>query len=242
MAPEYEAVIAMATEEPWTAIRRSRLPVRPNPAGESHVLLGGRALKRHLDTASRYGRDNFRERVYAVCSPAISNYFPRRWFRAHPAKNALSGTRNTSDYLDRFGNHMMVLGVANPRQYRGVGLEGLRYRATGYSILRCNREAREVQVAVWPRWVDPSAPGAKPYPGRAIIVRQLDNGLHGAPWALEKIETPGQPEPVVQVQKETGREVVCTVRIQGKSFTPRVSEPGTYTLIAFDPDGGYRQA
>lgn len=196
----------------------------------------------HLGTTSHYGVDGFRDGVYAVCTPAISNLFPRRWFPAHPGRNALPGTRNTGDYEDRFGNRITVLAVANPHRYPGSGLVGLRNRATGYSILRCNRETRQVQVAVWPRWVDPSGPGARPYQGWPVSFKQLDNGLYGAQWALKKIETSGQHDPVVQVQKEPGREVVYTVRIQGKSFTPRVREPGTYTVIAFDPDGGYRQA
>jgi len=102
----------------------------------------------HLGSTSQYGVDDFRGGVYKVCTPAISNLWPRRWFPAHPAKNALSGTRNSGDYQDRFGNHISVLAVSNPYQYHGAGLEGLRHRATGYSILRCNRETREVKVAI----------------------------------------------------------------------------------------------
>ncbi|HET9177241.1 MAG TPA: twin-arginine translocation signal domain-containing protein [Terriglobia bacterium] len=194
----------------------------------------------HLGTTSHYGIDGFRDGVYDVCTPAISNLWPRRWFPAQPGKNVLPGTRNTGDYEDRFGNHITVLAVANPHQYSGGGLEGLRHRATGYSILKCNRQTREVEVTLWPRWVDPSSPGAKPYPGWPITVKQLDNGLHGAQWALEKITTPGQRDQVVQVRKEADGEIVYTVRMNGESFTPLVRGPGTYTVVAFDPDGGYR--
>ncbi len=195
----------------------------------------------HLGTTSHYGTDEFRDGVYAVCTPAISNLWPRRWFPAHRAPNALPDTRNTGDYEDAFGNRITVLAVANPHQYPGSGLQGLRNRATGYSILRCNRETREVQVAVWPRWVDPSEPGAKPYPGWPITIKQLDNGLHGAQWTLEEIETPGKRDQVIQVRKEPDGEVVYTVRMSGMSFRPLVREPGTYSVVAFDPDGGYRQ-
>src|SRR5690242_1787372 len=195
----------------------------------------------HLGTTSHYGLDDFRDGVYAVCAPAVSNLWPRRWFPAMPGENALPGARNTGGYKDRFGNHITVLAVANPYKYPGGGLEGLRRRATGYSILKCNRQTREVEVALWPRWVDPSASGASSFPGWPIIVKQLDNGLHGAQWRLEKIATAGRRDQVVQVRKEPGGEVVYTVRMNGESFTPLVREPGTYTVIAFDPDGGYRQ-
>ena len=190
----------------------------------------------HIGTTSHYGLEGFRDGVYAVCTPAISNIFPRRWFPAHPGKNPLPDRRNTGDYEDRFGNHMTVLAAACPHQYPGSGLEGLRNRATGYSILHCNRETREIQVAVWPRWVDPSEAG-RPYEGWPITVKQQDNGLYGAEWELERIETPGRRDQVIQVQREPDGEVVYTLRIQGESFTPRVREPGTYTVIAFTPDG-----
>ena len=196
----------------------------------------------HLGTTSHYGVESFRDGVCAVCTPAISSLWPRRWFPPHLGNNALPGTRNTGDYFDRFGNRITVLGAANPHQYSGPGIQGLRYRATGYSILRCNRETREVQVAVWPRWIDPSRPDAKPYRGWPVTLRQLDNGLYDAQWALGKIETPGHRDPVIQVRNESSDEVVYTLRINGESFTPLVREPGTYTVVAFDPGGEYRQA
>lgn len=195
----------------------------------------------HLGTTSHYGVDDFRDGVYAVCTPAISNCFPRRWFPSHSGKDVLPGKPNTGGYQDRFGNHITVLAVANPYRYPGAGLDGLRHRATGYSILRCNRATREVEVAVWPRWLDPSEPDAKPYPGWPIIIKQLDNGLHGARWTLETIETSGKQDQVIRVLKEPDGEVVYTVRMNGTAFTPRVREPGRYSAVAFDPDGGYRQ-
>ncbi len=78
----------------------------------------------HLGTTSHYGVEDFRDGVYSVCTPAISNIWPRRWFPPDPAPNALPGAPNTGDYLDGFGNRMTVLAVANPARYPGPGLEG----------------------------------------------------------------------------------------------------------------------
>lgn len=195
----------------------------------------------HLATASHYGVEAFRDGVYSICTPAISNIFPRRWFPPDMAPNALPGTRNTGDYLDAFGNRMTVLAVANPARYLGPGLDGLRYRVTGYTILKCDRSTRETTVAVWPRWVDPSEPGAKPYDGWPVRFHQLDNGLAGAEWELDRIETPGFQDAVVQVQNAATGEVVYTVRANGTSFIPLVRAAGTYSVIAYDPDGGYRK-
>ena len=195
----------------------------------------------HLGSTSHYGVEEFRDGVYAVCTPAISNIFPRRWFPPDPAPNALPGKRYTGDYVDAFGNRLSILAVANPARYPGPGLEGLRFRVTGYTILTCNRATRKITVAEWPRWIDPSLPGARPYEGWPITIDQIDNGLWGATWQLEPIETPGFRDPVVQVQDETNGEVVYTLRISGESFTPRVRKPGSYTVLAYDPDGFYRR-
>lgn len=195
----------------------------------------------HLGSTSHYGVHEFRDGVYGICTPAISSIWPRRWWPPYQGKNPVNGKRNTGDYLDKFGNKLTILAIACPAQYPGPGLEGLRLRATGYSILTCDKQTRKLTVTQWPRWVDPSVEGAKPYEGWPIVIDQLDNGLRGSEWQLQKIETPEFPDPVVQVQDESNGEVVYTLRVNGTSFLPRVRKPGTYTVLTFDPDGDYRR-
>lgn len=195
----------------------------------------------HLGSTSQYGVHTFRDGAYSVCTPALSNIWPRRWFPPDRAPNALPGRRNTGDYLDAFGNRMTVFAAANPARYPGPGLDGLRFRVTGYTILACNRATRKTTVTAWPRWVDPAAPGAKPYDGWPITIDQLDNGLRSAQWELAAIQTTGFRNPVVQIQDETSGEILYTLRVPGNAFTPLVREPGMYTVIAFDPDGDYRK-
>lgn len=195
----------------------------------------------HLGSTSHYGIEEFRDGVYGVCTPAISSIWPRRWWPPHRGENPLPRKKNTGDYFDAFGNRLTILATANPARYPGPGLEGLRYRVTGYSILHCNRATRQTTVTQWPRWVDPSAPSARPYDGWPIVIPQLDNGLYNAAWQLDRIETPDFRDPVVQVQDEPTGEVVYTLRINGTSFVPPVRKPGTYTVVAFDPDGFYKQ-
>jgi hypothetical protein len=195
----------------------------------------------HLGSTSHYGVEEFRDGVYAVCTPAISNIWPRRWWPPNSAPNELPGKRNTGDYLDAFGNRLSVFAVANPARYPGPGLEGLRFRVTGYTVLTCNRATRKITIAEWPRWIDPSQPGARPYDGWPITIDQIDNGLWGAEWQLDPIQTTGFRDPVVQVQDETDGEVVYTLRINGETFAPRVRKPGSYTVLAYDPDGFYRK-
>ena len=195
----------------------------------------------HLGSTSHYGVDEFRDGVYGICTPAISSIWPRRWWPPSPGKNPVEGMRNTGDYLDKFGNKLTILAAACPAQYPGPGLDGLRLRATGYSILICDKSSRKITVTQWPRWVDPSLAGAKPFEGWPIVIDQLDNGLWGAKWELDSVETPEFPDPVVQVQDESNGEVVYTVRIRGTSFVPRIRKPGIYTVLAFDPDGAFKK-
>lgn len=194
----------------------------------------------HLGTTSHYGVEEFRDGVYSICTPAISNIWPRRWYPPKVASNAQLGRPNTGDHFDAFGNRLTVLAVANPARYPGPGLDGLRFRVTGYTIITCDRATRTTTIAEWPRWVDPTAPDAKPYDGWPITIQQLDNGLWEAGWELERIATNGFQNPVVQVQRMTD-EVVYTLRINGDSFTPLVRDAGVYRVIAYDPDGDYRQ-
>jgi alkaline phosphatase D len=185
----------------------------------------------HLGSMAHYGVSGYRDGVYSICTPAISNIWPRRWFP--PTADG----RNTGDFEDAFGNRVTVMAIANPALYPGGGIEGLRLRATGYTILRCNKAERTTKIEEWPRWVDPSQPGAKPFPGWPVKIQQIDNGLWGAGWELEAIETPEFADPVVQVRNAHDGSVVYTLRIRGHAFTPLVREPGTYVVRAFDPDG-----
>ena len=191
----------------------------------------------HLGSTCHYGIDAFRDGVYGVCTPAISSIWPRRWYPPQPGANALPGTRNTGDYHDALGNRLTVLAIANPARFPGPGLDGLRFRATGYTILKCSRATRKTTITQWPRWVDPSHPEARPFAGWPITVDQLDNGLWGAQWELDRIDTPGFANPVVQVKEEASGEVVYTLRIAGESFTPPVRKGGVYSVVAYDPDG-----
>jgi alkaline phosphatase D len=65
---------------------------------------------------------------------------------------------------------MTVHAVANPRRTEREPTR-LNDRAPGYGIVRAARRAdggARVTFEVWPRFVDPAAPGAVPYPGWPI--------------------------------------------------------------------------
>jgi hypothetical protein len=126
----------------------------------------------HLGMTIQYGIDTFRDGPFAICVPSVANFWPRRWFPEAAGANREPGApRNTGDYLDGFGNRMTVLAVSNPFKL-GIQPADINDPAPGYGIITFQRLDRTITFANWPRWVDPKAPGAKPYPGWPVIVRQ----------------------------------------------------------------------
>ncbi len=195
----------------------------------------------HLGSTVQYGIEDWNDAAWALCVPSVANIFPRRWFPPAPGRNPRPHSpRNTGEYLDGFGNKVTVHAVSNPL---AVGIEpaAINHRAPGYGIVTFERATRKIHIANWPRWVEASKPDARPYPGWPITINQTDNGLSGAKWKLETIETPGVADPVVQVIDQSNNEVVYTLRIPGTRFTPRVFRPGTYTVKAGAPERNYEK-
>jgi len=136
-------------------------------AGAIHI-----AGDQHLGSTIQYGIDTFRDGPFAICVPSVANFWPRRWFPEEDGANRAPGAaRNTGDFLDGFGNKMTVFAVSNPHTL-GIEPADINDRAPGYGIITFDRIDHTITMANWPRWVDPSAPGAKPYPGWPITIRQ----------------------------------------------------------------------
>jgi alkaline phosphatase D len=124
----------------------------------------------HLGSTIRYGVDDWNDCGWAVCVPAVSNLFPRRWYPPMTGKNPpKGGGRNTGEFVDGFGNKVTVHAVFNPQ---AVAHEPkiVHQRAPGFGIVEFDRAARTTTVTIWPRWEDPAKPGAKPVAGWPIVI------------------------------------------------------------------------
>ncbi len=184
----------------------------------------------HLGSTIQYGIDDWNDAGWAVCVPSVANVWPRRWFPPQPGRNRKPGApRYTGEYLDGFGNRMTVHAVSNPMAV-GVEPAALHDRAPGYGIVTFDRATRKITMANWPRWVDATKPGAKPYDGWPVTVDQLDNGFPKRGLVLDKVDTAGVADPVIQVIDESSGEIVYALRISGSSFEPRVFRDGSYTV------------
>jgi hypothetical protein len=190
----------------------------------------------HLGSSLQYGIDEWGDAGYAICVPSISNYWPRRWFPEEEGKNRPNGApKNTGDFIDGFGNKMTVLAVSNPYN---TNLEPAKLydRATGYGIIKFNRESREIQFANWPRQTDPTQPGAKPYDGWPITINQEDNYGRKAVAYLPIIEVSGLTfPPVIQIIEEETGEIIYTIRAKENTFKPKIFKTGKYTIRVGEP-------
>jgi hypothetical protein len=138
----------------------------------------------HLGSTVQYGIDDWNDGPFAICPPAISNIFPRRWFPPTDGRNRKPGApRNTGEYTDGFGNRITVHALANPQQF-GVAPRALNERAPGFGVVEFDKPARRITLSNYPRWVDLSRPGAQPFPGWPVVIAVTDNGLNGAKWRL----------------------------------------------------------
>jgi hypothetical protein len=188
----------------------------------------------HLGSTVQYGIDDWNDASWAICVPAVSNLFPRRWFPPQPGKNPNAAfPRNSGEYLDGFGNKVTIHAVFNPSQ---VGIEPVEvnHRAPGYGIIELDKTTHKITAANWARWTDPSQPGAKPVHGWPLTIDQFANGMPSK-HTLAPVDVPDRA--IVQVVDDSTKEVLYTVRSHGTKFTAGVPKPGKYSVRILADNG-----
>ena len=123
---------------------------------------------------------------------------------------------------------MTVHAISNP-VYTGKKPSKLYDRATGYGIVRFNKNSRDITIECWPRQADPKTD--KQYDGWPIVINQSDNYLKNATLFIPELKIAGMNNPVIEVKNEKNNEIVYTLRINGTSYIPKVLKKGTYTII-----------
>lgn len=189
----------------------------------------------HLGSTIQYGVDDWNDSGYALCTPSVANFWPRRWYPKTPGKNRKTDApRYTGEYEDGFGNKITVHAVSNPH-VSGKEPAGLHDLSPGYAIVRFNRKTRDISLENWPRWANPEQPGDGPYPGWPVKIHQLDNYRRQAVAYLPEIVVRGMENPVIQVIQESTGEIVYTIRINRDKFRPKVFKQGSYTVKVGEP-------
>jgi hypothetical protein len=228
--PENDTVVQDFDSDAWPQAARNRTVRIMRKAYALHI-----AGDQHLGSVIQYGADQWRDGSYAFCVPAISNVWPRRWCPKEPGYGRFElDPRYTGDYSDGFGNKITVYAVSNPT-YTGKEPAILYDRATGYGIVRFNRETRDITMECWPRLSDPSNPESRQYPGWPVRINQFSNRNKYSNWVLPLIKVPDMKNSVIQIVSESTGEIQFSVRIKGNAFQPMVDKPGKYTLWVGEP-------
>lgn len=178
----------------------------------------------HLATVIHHGVHAWEDSIYSFGVPSIVNFYGRWWWPLeepmnHDPDNPLPFTGR---YYDGLGNKLTMHAYANPTQEN--------YNAAGYGLVRFKKSTREITMECWPRHVDVTAADARQHPGWPITIKQEDNYNRAAIAYLPELNVQGARDPVVQVIDESDGEVVCTLRILGTTWSPKVFREGTYTV------------
>ncbi len=178
----------------------------------------------HLATVIHQGINDWEDASYSFCVPSIVNYYGRWWWpleepMQHDDANALPFTGR---YYDGMGNKVTMQAYANPTSEN--------FNAAGYGLVRFNKQTRQITLECWPRHVDVTHADAKQHPGWPISIHQEDNYARQPLAFLPVLSISGDENPVVQVIDEYLNEVVCTLRIKGKTWRPKVFREGVYTI------------
>ena len=183
----------------------------------------------HLATIIHHGVNAWNDSGYSLCVPSIANLYLRWWVPLEPGKNREPGAPEyTGEFLDGLGNKITMLAVANPTPEENH--DKLTTRAAGFGVVKFDTKTREITMECWPRNVDIADPQTKQYPGWPRTINQQDNYSRKPVAYLPTIQVEGMTNPVVQVIDESNGEIVYTLRINGKSYTPKIFKKERYTI------------
>lgn len=184
----------------------------------------------HLATLFHHGIDEHRDAIWSFCVPSIANLYLRWWMPLEPGKNREPGAPDyTGDQLDGFANKVTNYAAANPEEKPAGNL--LNTRAAGFGIVRFNTKTREIRMECWPRNVDVTDPAAQQYLGWPRTISQFDN-YNPPSWGKLGELSFNVENPVVQLIDATSNEVLYTVRVPGKTFTPGAPKGKSFIVKA----------
>lgn len=185
----------------------------------------------HLSTLLKHGIDEFDDGPWSLVSPAIVNtIYGRYWIPedGQPGANRdpKSPLPHTGQYLDGFHNKVTMHAYANPDSPQAA-----KNRAAGFAVARFNKKNRTITAECWPRDADLTKPGAKQFLGWPRVIPQTDN-YNPKSWGKLGKLTFNKANPVVQLVDAKSKEVLYTLRINGKTFTPHAPKRQTFIIKA----------
>jgi len=179
----------------------------------------------HLATIIHHGVNGWEDSIYSFGVPSIVNYYGRWWWPLEEPLDHDPGSPLpfTGRFYDGFGNKLTMLAYVNPTKEN--------HNAAGYGLVRFKKSTREITMENWPRHVDVTDPAARQFAGWPFRIKQEDNYSRVALAYLPTLEFEVQ-DPIVQIVDEYFGEIVCTLRINGSTWRPKVFREAVYTIRA----------
>jgi hypothetical protein len=169
----------------------------------------------------QHGVDSHRDGPFGFTSPAIVNTIYGRWWKPEDEKPGPRPIPNsplpwTGDFEDGLGNLITMHAYANPED-RNNELK----RADGFGVARFDKKNRTITFECWPRFAKVSDGDKAQFPGWPVTLKMTQNDGRNVMGWLPKLSF-SKPNPVVQVINDKTKDILYTVRIQGKTFQPKV--------------------
>ncbi len=185
----------------------------------------------HLGSVIHHGIYEYGDAGYSFASPAIASLWMRWWEPEGKANNAIAGIPYTGEYLDGFDNKLDVRAVANPVLDDNIPADDLvNARGAGIGVVRFKKSTREITFECWPRNVDILNPDNKPFAGWPVKFSQFDNYVVKNGFELPTLKI-ADVDCVVTVKNHYTKELIFSVRINGKEFKPKVENAGDYDIL-----------
>lgn len=184
----------------------------------------------HLATIFQHGVEEHGDAIWSFCVPSIANLYLRWWEPLTPGKNREQGAPGyTGDHLDGFANKVTNYAAGNPEKMPAGNV--LNTRSAGFGVLRLNTKTRDITMECWPRNVDITSSETKQYPGWPRTISQVDN-YSPRSWGDLGTLTFDVDHPVVQLVDASNAEVLYTIRVNGRTFTPKAPKGKSFIVKA----------
>ncbi len=184
----------------------------------------------HLATIFHHGVDEHRDAIWSFCVPSIANLYLRWWEPLEGGERREAGAPEyTGDHLDGFGNKVTNYAAANPEKMPAGNI--LNTRSAGFGVVRLNTKTRSITMECWPRNVDITDPATEQYLGWPKTISQLDN-YNPSSWGKLGTLSFDVSDPVVQLVETDSGDILYTIRVQGRSFTPHAPKSGAFHVKA----------
>ena len=224
--PGMQRLIADLDSNGWPQSGRNRAIERLRKGFVFHL-----AGDQHLATIAHHGIEQHGDAMWSFCVPSVANFYPRAWAPKQPAAYSWPDPKDyTGEHRDGFEHPVTVYAATNPGRPTGHEPALLHDGMPGYGIVRMNKPLRTITMECWPRYSDPSEPGAAQYPGWPKTISQFDNYARKPIGYLADLRIRGARDPVVSVTNERTGELVSAVRIRGRRYRVPAFEDAAHTV------------